>query len=141
MPVNYLPMSPQPHREPLPKTILRWLLAIAMTTIGVLHFPLAHKFEQVVPPYLAAGWWLVIISGVFEIAGGVGLLIPQTRRAAAWGLVALFIAVFPANVHHYFADVAIDGRRAASLYHPLRMPAQFLLVALAWWLAQPEEPA
>jgi len=66
-----------------------------------------------------------------EILGGLGLLVPQTRRAAAWGLVALLIAVFPANV--YMATNPIDAGAAsiAPILRWGRLPSQLLLV---WWL-------
>jgi uncharacterized membrane protein len=74
---------------------------------------------------------MVLISGILEILGGLGLLVAQTRRYAAWGLVALLVAVFPANL--YMATNPIDAG-AASIAPSLRwgrLPLQLLLV---WWL-------
>ena len=76
-----------------------WLLAIFMVAIGVLHFVRPKPFVRIVPKFLPAPLALVYISGFFEILGGIGLLIPETRAWAAWGLIALYIAVFPANIY------------------------------------------
>ena len=80
------------------KPIVRTVVAIAMMLVGVLHFLRPIDFVRIVPSWLPAPLWLVYISGVAEVAGGVGLLLPRYRRTAGWGLIALYIAVFPANV-------------------------------------------
>jgi uncharacterized membrane protein len=77
----------------------RWVLAAFMVFAGVMHFVSPKGFVRIVPRWLPAPEALVAISGVFEVLGGVGLLVPQTRTLAAWGLIALFVAVFPANVN------------------------------------------
>src|SRR6185312_9033984 len=78
---------------------LRAVLTAIMIGIGVLHFVVPDVFTSIVPAYLPAPRALVLVSGVFEILGGVGLQIPRVRRAASYGLVALYISVFPANVN------------------------------------------
>ena len=83
------------------------LLASAVfITAGILHFTKTSFYLKIVPPYIPWHLAMVQISGVCEILGGLGLLIPLTRRAAAWGLVALLIAVFPANVYMVTDPVA-----------------------------------
>ena len=69
-----------------------------MIAVGVLHFVRPKAFVRIVPKFLPTPLALVYISGFFEILGGVGLLIPETRTWAAWGLIALYVAVFPANI-------------------------------------------
>ena len=81
------------------KTSLRYLMAAMMVASGVMHFIFPDKLIKIVPDWLPSPRLLVLVSGFFEIAGGAGLLPKQTRRAAAWGLVALYVAVFPANVN------------------------------------------
>lgn len=81
------------------------------------------------PSYLPRPTALVWISGIAEIIGGIGLMIPFARRAAGWGLIVLLLAVFPANV-----NVALNGWPGVSL--PmwslwLRLPLQFVLI---WWI-------
>ncbi len=68
---------------------------------GVGHFASTESFVKIMPPYIPFHRELVLLSGVIEIALGVLLLVPKTSRMAAWGLVALLIAVFPANVYLY----------------------------------------
>ncbi len=111
------------------KKALRYLLAVIMVTAGILHLMRPEKFVQIVPNYLPAPRALVFISGCCEIFGGAGLLIPRVRKPAAWGLVALFIAVFPANVNMAVNKILLDS--------PLilwgRLPFQAVLIAWAWW--------
>ena len=104
------------------------LLCGAFMTTGVLHFLRPEYFEQIVPDYLPAHHELVLISGVAEIAGGVAVAFPQSRRWAGAWLIALLIAVFPANV-----NMAINAGRFDSIAPALlwaRLPLQALLI---WW--------
>jgi uncharacterized membrane protein len=78
---------------------------------------------------------LVAISGVCEIAGGLGLLVRPLRRAAGWGLIALLIAVFPANIYMALApNESADGRFAGWMLW-LRLPLQAVLIAWVWVIA------
>jgi uncharacterized membrane protein len=87
-------------------------------------------YEAIVPPFLPAQRELVLASGFFEMLGGLGVMLPLTRAAAGWGLIALLIAVFPANIY-----MAVDTEKfgrvlpAWALYG--RLPLQFLLI---WWV-------
>ncbi len=110
----------------------RWLLALFFTLAGILHFVFPAAYEGVMPAWL--GWHaaLVVISGIAECAGGIGLLLPATRRLAGIGLLALCVAVLPANV-----QMLLDAQQAhragwiiALLV--LRLPLQALLMA---WIA------
>lgn len=99
----------------------------------MLHFGRPAIFERIVPPALPAPHLLVLLSGVAEVAGGLGLLLPATRRAAGWGLLALLVAVFPANV--YMVGLA------SALHLPAwvlwaRLPLQPLLMWLVWRAAE-----
>lgn len=111
-----------------------YLLAFAMVAIGTLHFVRPKPFVRIVPKYLPAPLALVYISGFFEILGGLGLLIPGTRSWAAWGLIALYIAVFPANVYMLSHDISLDPRKPIPRWALwLRLPFQFLFIAWAYW--------
>ena len=105
-----------------------------MIAVGLLHLVRPEKFMQIVPDYLPAHRALVLISGVFEMLGGIGLLIPRVRKPAAWGLAALFVAVFPANINMAINKIFIDN--------PLilwgRLPFQFVIIAWAYWYTRPE---
>ena len=97
---------------------------------GVLHFTSTDAYVGVVPPYLPAPRALVLISGVGEIAGGVAVLAPALRRPAGYFLIALLIAVFPANVHMALHPQDLPGVPPSLLW--LRLPLQALLVAWVW---------
>lgn len=111
---------------------LRILLALLMLFAGVYHFRKPQTFASIVPAYLPYPLALVYISGVFEILGGIGLLVPLTSRWAAWGLVALFIAVFPANVNMAIHNIPINGE-SYPIGSWVRLPLQGLLILWAWW--------
>ncbi len=109
------------------------LLSIFFVGAGVAHFVNTEFFVSIVPPYLPAPLALVYVSGVFEILGGVGVLLPATRRAAGIGLVALLIAVFPANLHMALNPdgFVAQGIPYWSLY--ARLPVQLLFIGWTWW--------
>ena len=115
------------------KSVLRVLLAIFMITAGTLHWVTPDPFVQIVPSFLPYPLALVYISGVFEILGGVGLLVPPVSQAAAWGLIALFIAVFPANINMAVNRIQMDGILDSDLLRWGRLPLQAVLIAWAWW--------
>ena len=117
------------------------LLAIAMVGAGSNHFVAPDFYLPMMPPWLPWHAELVAISGVFEVLGGLGVLLPQTRRFAGWGLIALLIAVYPANLHmalHPELFVA-RGFPLAGLY--IRLPFQFLFILWAWWATLPDDDA
>ena len=115
---------------------LRYLLAAGMTAIGVLHFVTPEPFMRIVPPSFGDARFLVLLSGVFEILGGLGLILPLTRRFAAWGLVALFVAVFPANVYMAVEGIQIDPAQPMPTWVPwLRLPFQAVFIAWAVLIA------
>lgn len=104
---------------------------------GVLHFLVPNAFERVVPPSLPGPRALVYLSGLAEVALGLGVLLPRTRRRSAWGLIALLVAVFPANVYMATGDVE-DGLPKEVDAVPdwllwVRLPMQAVLIAWAWW--------
>ena len=120
----------------------RVLLSALMVTIGVLHFTHAATFASIVPDYLPAPLLLVYVSGVFEILLGAALLPEPTRPLAAWGLCALYVAVFPANVHmalHPELPLAgvSEAMRPSPLALWLRLPLQALLIYWAYRYTRP----
>lgn len=131
--------SPASWAPRTPGKRLAWgLLALFMIAMGVGHFVLTKWLVMAMPPYLPWHRELVLVSGVFEIAGGVGLLIPRLRRAAGWGLVALFVAVFPANIHMAMDPVQFGGEPIAPWIWWARLPLQAPLIAVAWWMTRAE---
>ncbi len=107
-----------------------------MIVAGAKHFTDPEPFEKIIPDYLPYHWPLVYISGFFEVLAGVGLLIPQVSRVAAWILVVLFITVFPANLYQAVNNIAVPALPHDPPLIWLRLPFQALLVAWAWWFTR-----
>lgn len=123
----------------LAKRITLYVAAVAMVIVGILHFSNPEPFVRIVPAALPAPLLLVYVSGVAEIAGGLGLLWSRTRRLAAWGLIALYIAVFPANINMAVNHLQLDpAHPAAGWIAWARLPFQVLFIAIAWWLGRPD---
>jgi len=118
------------------KAVARFVIAGMFLFTGTLHFLRPDPFLKIVPPALPWPLGLVYLSGFFELAGGVGLLIPGFRRAAAYGLVALLIAVLPANLTMAAAPVKFGGFLDHPLYPWIRIPFQGVLMAWVLWCAK-----
>ena len=115
---------------------LRALLAVFMVAIGIGHFLRPGPFVSIVPAALPAPLVLVLVSGFFEVAGGVGLLLPPSRRAASFGLVLLYLCVFPANINMALHPDLGGGIPAWALW--VRLPFQAILVVWALWAGKTE---
>lgn len=103
--------------------------ALGFVLAGLLHFLTPETYLRLMPPYVPEPLAMVYVSGAFEILGGLGLLVSRTRRAAAWGLTALLLAVFPANIHVALSGISVEGM--PPWYGWLRLPFQALYI---WWL-------
>ena len=113
----------------------RPLMATLYIAAGLAHFLATRLYASIVPDYLPAHRELVLLSGALEIAGGLGLLFPPTRRLAAWGLIALLLAVFPANLWMAQHPGRFPSIPPWALW--LRLPLQIPLIAWAWLYARP----
>lgn len=111
------------------------LQGVFFIAVGVSHFTNPGPFIGIVPAFLPAPAALVAISGVAEIAGGVGLLVPPLRTWAGWGLIALLIAVFPANINMAVNKLPFGGKVMPEWALWLRLPLQPALMAWIWWAA------
>lgn len=121
------------------KETLRGVLAVCIIVVGTLHFLVPQPFIKIVPgllPYPAA---LVYISGFFEILGGIGLLVPAVSQMAAWGLLLLFIAVYPANINMAVNHIHLENIPDGNWFQAIRLPFQFVLIAWAWWYTRPDD--
>ncbi|HEY4258846.1 MAG TPA: DoxX family protein [Schlesneria sp.] len=119
------------------KTLSKSLLALLMVSAGILHFIRSGFFLKIVPDYLPFPLEIVYVSGVCEIALGILLMIPRFSHLAAWGIIALLIAVFPANIYAYQHQELIP---APPIVHLLRLPLQGVLILWAYWHTQRCEP-
>ncbi len=111
---------------------LKWALAVAMVFAGVMHFRAPKGYERMMPKWLPVHRPLVYLSGVAEVLGGLGLLVPQTQVLAAWGLIALFVAVFPANVNMAVNKIPLGRRVLPTWVLWARLPLQLVFIAWAW---------
>ncbi|HEY2140487.1 MAG TPA: DoxX family protein [Solirubrobacteraceae bacterium] len=108
----------------------RGLLGLFFIQAGVTHFVIPGSYERIVPPGWGDPKTLVKVSGVAEVVGGMGVLVPRTRPLAGLGLVALLLAVFPANV--YMALQPERFRRIPRWALYARLPLQPLMMRWAW---------
>lgn len=114
------------------KILSVYLIAALFVAAGVLHFVRPAFFVRIVPPFLPYPLALVHISGIAEILGGIGVLVPSMRLWAGYGLIALLLAVLPANIYMAMAADRV-GMGIAPVWLWLRIPLQFLLIALVRW--------
>jgi uncharacterized membrane protein len=121
-----------------PQKIWVVIAAIFYTVAGSLHFLRPAMYMKIMPPYVPWHLAMVYVSGAAEILGGLGLLIPRVRRGAAVGLVALLIAVFPANI--YMATNPVEAGAgalpAAALWGRLLLQPIFI-----WWVLWATKPS
>jgi uncharacterized membrane protein len=117
------------------KLILKWLLGILFVLAGILHWVFPDPYVKIMPPYLPWHLALVYVSGICEMALGGVLLIPKYTVLAAWGLIALLLAVFPANVHMALHAESYPTLSPLTLW--IRLPLQGVLIAWAYWFTRP----
>lgn len=112
------------------RKVLMLLLAVFMIVGGINHFLTPEFYLRMMPPYVPAPEFMVAVSGVIEVILGIGLLIPRTRVLAAWGIIALLIAVFPANIHMFLNQE--QWPEVPAIFTVIRLPFQFVFIAWAW---------
>jgi uncharacterized membrane protein len=116
------------------------LLAAFFTLAGTMHFVIPRSYEAIMPPYVPRHREAVAVSGVAEIAGGLAVIPPRTRRYAGLWLVAVLAAVFPANLHmalHPDQIEGLDPKRAPRWSLWARLPLQPLMMVWAWRATRP----
>ena len=121
------------------KRRLLWLQAVFYMVAGFNHLVNPEFYLAIMPPNLPAPEWLNLVSGLAEIVLGVFLLEPRVRPFAAWGLVALLIAVFPANLYVATLNVGMPSGEPGTgdpLLNWGRLPLQVVFLAWAWWYTE-----
>ena len=121
-----------------PRRYSLFVIAILFLLAGANHFLNPDFYLRIMPPYLPAHLELIYLSGLFEMLGGVGILVPGIRRLSSWGLAALLLAVLPANVHMALNPEQFPSIPIAALY--ARLPFQFVLIAWVIWAARRGNP-
>lgn len=121
-------------RRPVARRIAKWALGLFFAAAGANHFIAPEWYLRIMPPFLPWHRPLVYLSGVLEMALGLALLSPRLERKAAWGLAALLLGIFPANIHMALNPEAYPAFKPAILW--LRLPLQFVLIGLVLWSVQ-----
>jgi uncharacterized membrane protein len=107
-------------------------LAVMFTFTGSTHFTaLKHDYAAMIPPPFAGQLWVVYVTGLLEIAGAVGLLVPTTRRLAGIGLCLLLLCLFPANIHAALSAINFRGQPPTDIW--FRTLLQIVFLAATWW--------
>jgi uncharacterized membrane protein len=110
----------------------RYALAVMFVFTATAHFNrMKHGLAQMIPSFFPRRLWLVYITGVLELLGAAGLLLPEFRSLAGACLIALLLGMFVANVNAALRGVTLRGKPATPLR--LRTPMQVLFIALLWW--------
>jgi len=126
----------------LAKRVLLVLMGAFYVFAGSAHFLRADAYLPMMPHYLPWHAQLVFLSGLAEVLCGLGVLFPPTRKLAAWGTIALLVAVFPANIHVALHDVPLFGAtEGAGALNWIRLPFQGVLIAWAWWYTRDDAPS
>jgi uncharacterized membrane protein len=113
------------------KIVTRWIFGLLFVVAGINHFVATAFYISIMPPYLPWHRELVYISGVAEVVLGVALWLRRSRTVAAWGLIALLVAVSPANLHMALHPEQFPTLPPLGLW--LRLPLQGVLIAWAYW--------
>jgi uncharacterized membrane protein len=118
----------------LTKRVLLYVMAAFYIFAGVMHFLRPEFYRPMMPPYLPWHDFLIFLSGVAEVGLGAAVLVPSIRKPAAWGIILLLIAIFPANVHIALYNVPVfNNPEGAGLLNWVRLPFQAVLILWAWW--------
>lgn len=110
-------------------------MGIAFLIPGVMHFTNPSPFALIIPRQIPWHLGLVYISGVFEILGGLGLMLRVSRKFSGIGLAIMLLAVFPANINAAVSHIKIPGLPEGDWYYWSRLPWQLLYIAWALWCA------
>ena len=112
------------------RIVLRWLVALAFLAAGVLHVRNPAPFLKITPDWVPFPEQVILLTGLCEIAGAIGLFVPRLRRLSGIMLALYSVCVFPANIHHALAHVAVGGSTLGWGYHGPRLAVQPVIV---WW--------
>ena len=123
------------------KRVLLWVLSAAFVIGGFNHLINPEFYLAIMPPGLPNPEWLNLVSGLAEIVLGVFVLEPRVRVLAAWGLIALLIAVFPANVYVAVENIGLptgEPGTGNAVVNWVRLPFQGVFIVWAWWYTRPD---
>ncbi|MEO5587501.1 MAG: DoxX family protein [Novosphingobium sp.] len=116
--------------ERRPRRIARWVLVLAYLIAGIAHLRSPRGFIAITPDWVPYPAQVVLLTGLAELAGAAGLMIPRLRRAAGIGLGLYALCVWPANLNHALNDIPLSGVHLGWWYHGPRLALQPVLI---WW--------
>ena len=108
-------------------------MSLLYVIVGIKHFTNTDFFVTIVPPIINCKEEVVLVSGLIEIILGILLLFNQTRKFAAWGIILLLIAVFPANIYLYLSEIARETLSISKNQALYRLPFQIPLMIISYW--------
>lgn len=117
------------------KAVSLWIMALLYIALGVNHLVNPGVYEPIMPPYLPAHRFLIYLSGACEIALGILVLVPATRKWAAWAIIAMLLAFMPVHIHMLVHAAEYPGIPYWALV--VRIPMQGLFILWAWWYTRP----
>ena len=127
----WIPPVARLARAPLCRDKMRVAAGVAFIVASLPHFFSPERYLPMMPPFVMAPEAMIFVSGMGELLGGIGLLVAQTARLAAWCLVALLIAIFPANLYVAISGVNAAGLPSSPWYTWSRLPFQLVFI---WWV-------
>ena len=117
--------------NPLIVHVLALIYGVPFILIGIEHFKEPQKFVDIVPKYMPFALFLVYLTGVMEIVGGLGIIYPKTREITGRLMVLFLIAIYPANFNMWINDIPYNGTRLTTQGHLFRLSVQILLIIAA----------
>ena len=122
------------------KILTIFVMGVMYVFIGIKHFTDPQYFLDIVPPQLPFKLFLVYLTGLIEVVGGVAILAPKTRKAGAYLLIFLLVSVFPANIYLYVSETPQGLLGISEADALIRMPFQIPLILLAYWHSKKNHP-
>ena len=120
----------------LAKTTLSTILGLFFVNVGIAHFTNTEWFEPIVPEVLGDPTFWVQITGIMEIALGLGLIIPLTRRYSSLFMALFLVTVYWANLNMWINDIPLDDNTFAPIWHILRLLGQLVMIVIALWVGE-----
>jgi len=114
--------------NPLIVHVLALIYGVPFILIGIEHFREPQKFVDIVPKYMPFALFLVYLTGVIEIIGGLGIIYPETRELTGRLMVLFLLAIYPANFNMWINDIPYNGTRLTTQGHLVRLSVQILLI-------------
>jgi len=118
------------------RDIISIIYGIPFILIGITHFTDPTWFEPIVPEILGNAYFWVILSGVFEVLIGVGIMIPKFRKISAFTMVLMLITLYWANLNMWINDIPLSGNTYGDIWHIIRGVIQVSLILTALWIGK-----